>query len=39
MWRVKRLEDSTAQALGIVDSSYERVIPFRELEFKNAFLE
>jgi hypothetical protein len=27
------------QALGIVDGSYKRVIPFRQLEFRNAFLE
>jgi hypothetical protein len=27
------------QASGIVEGSYERVIPFRQREFKNAFLE
>jgi hypothetical protein len=33
------LAEPLAQASGIVDGSYERVILFRQLEFKNAFLE
>ena len=30
---------STAQPSGPVDRSYEKIIPFRQLEFSNAFLE
>ena len=30
---------STAQPSGPVDGSYEKIIPFRQLEFSNAFLE
>jgi hypothetical protein len=37
-WRVRR-GGNGIQASGIVDGSYERVIPFRQREFKNAFLE
>jgi len=37
MWRV--LKESGAQALGPVEGSYKKVILFRQLEFKNAFLE
>jgi hypothetical protein len=37
IWRVR--VEPPAQPSGIVDGSYERVIPFRQLEFKNAFLE
>jgi len=37
-WRLH--SDSTPpQASGIVEGTYERVIPFRQVEFKNAFLE
>jgi hypothetical protein len=32
-------ENQPAQASGIVEGSYEKVIPFRQLEFRNAFLE
>jgi len=38
IWRVPA-KDQPAQASGIVEGSYEKVIPFRQLEFKNAFLE
>jgi hypothetical protein len=38
IWRIRREEDGV-QASGVVDGSYERVIPFRQQEFKNAFLE
>lgn len=38
IWR-KRLENANAQALGPVDRSYKRVIPFCQQEFTNAFLE
>jgi hypothetical protein len=36
-WRVTR--DSRPQASGPIDRRYKRVIPFREIKFKNAFLE
>ena len=32
-------EDRLAQASGTVNSSYNIAIPFRQLEFKNAFIE
>jgi hypothetical protein len=38
IWRVRR-EGAGIQASGIVDGTYERIIPFRQREFKNAFLE
>ncbi len=38
IWRI-RYVGSGIQASGIVDGSYERIIPFRQREFKNAFLE
>ena len=38
IWRV-RPDGSGIQASGIVDRSYEHIIPFRQWEFKNAFLE
>jgi hypothetical protein len=38
IWRFRR-EGSGIQASGIVDGSHERIIPFRQREFKNAFLE
>ncbi len=37
-WRMERIE-GRAQASGIVNNRYEQVIPFRQQEFKNAFLE
>ena len=37
IWRLKS-EETRPQASGIVNDSYERVIPFRQQEFKNAFL-
>ncbi|KAG4436293.1 hypothetical protein IFR05_008233 [Cadophora sp. M221] len=37
-WRIRNKE-LTAQPSGIVNSDYDRVIPFRQQEFKNAFLE
>ena len=36
-WRIKGLQ--APQASGIVDGGYEQVIPFRQLEFKNALME
>ena len=38
IWKMEAA-DKAAQASGIVEGSYEKVIPFRQLEFKNAFLE
>ncbi len=38
IWRI-RCEGDGVQASGIVDGRYERVIPFRQREFKNAFME
>jgi hypothetical protein len=38
MWRVFK-ETELAQASGPVKGSYNKVIPFRQQEFKNAFLE
>ena len=38
IWRV-RISDDLAQASGTVDGGYEKIIPFRQQEFKNAFLE
>jgi hypothetical protein len=38
MWRVHKATE-LAQASGPVEGGYEKVIPFRQLEFKNAFLE
>jgi hypothetical protein len=38
IWRLKA-EKEGAQASGVVDGGYEQAIPFRQQEFKNAFLE
>jgi hypothetical protein len=38
IWRL-RSDSTPAQPSGIIAGSYERVISFRQLEFKNAFLE
>ena len=38
IWRIRH-EESGIQASGVVDGGYERIIPFRQREFKNAFLE
>ena len=38
IWRVRHQMDGV-QASGIIQGNYERVIPFRQREFKNAFLE
>ena len=38
MWRIQPGSTAT-QASGPVDGSYERVIPFRQQEFVNAFIE
>jgi hypothetical protein len=38
IWRL-RSDSILVQPSGIVAGSYERVISFRQLEFKNAFLE
>lgn len=38
IWRVQPV-NTLVQASGTIDGSYEKVIPFRQLEFKNAFLE
>jgi hypothetical protein len=40
IWRLQRDSDELpAQPSGIIEGSYEKAIPFRQLEFKNAFLE
>ena len=36
IWRIRN--EQPAQALGIVDGNYDKVILFRQLEFKNALL-
>ena len=38
IWRVRH-EGNGIQVSGIIDRGYERIIPFRQREFKNAFLE
>jgi hypothetical protein len=38
-WRVKSREPVRAQASGVVGGNYSEVIPFRQQEFVNAFLE
>jgi hypothetical protein len=38
IWRA-RYNGTGIQASGVIDGGYERVIPFRQREFKNAFLE
>jgi hypothetical protein len=38
IWRIC-CEGDGVQASGVVDGGYERVIPFRQQEFKNAFME
>lgn len=38
IWRIKN-DKPMAQPSGIVDGDYDRIIPFRQQEFKNAFLE
>jgi|SRR6266487_4126486 len=38
IWRAKPVAE-TVQASRVVDRTYDEVIPFRQLEFKNAFLE
>lgn len=37
VWRMRA--EALPQASGIINGAYERVIPFRQKEFKNAFLE
>jgi hypothetical protein len=37
IWRVQA--EGLPQPLGVIDGSYERIILFRQLEFKNAFIE
>jgi hypothetical protein len=39
IWRVRSTAAGVIQASGIIDGSYERVIPFRQQEFQNAFIE
>jgi hypothetical protein len=38
IWRVRPALEA-AQASGIIDGSYEHVMPFRQREFQNAFIE
>lgn len=39
IWRLKSTEQARAQPSGVVGGSYSEVIPFRQQEFINAFLE